>query len=168
MPKIILRGECKFQPPADVAGVFFLYPFDMRTIRVLIVDDLPKVREGLSAVLTLAGSASEPRIEIAGEACNGNEAVQQARNLQPDVVLMDLKMPGLDGCAATQRIKAALPNVRVIILSIHSDAKEKQRARAAGADGYVEKGARLNELLLAVLNNPDATTPNNQQEGEKT
>jgi DNA-binding NarL/FixJ family response regulator len=134
----------------------------MKIIRVLIVDDLPRVREGLANVLNLAGNSREHRVQAVGEAFDGYEAVRQAQRLRPDVVLMDLEMPGLDGYAATQRIKAVLPDVRVIILSIHNDAEVRQRARTAGADGYVEKGGRMEDLLSAIMSAQDTINPNKE------
>jgi len=131
----------------------------------LIVDDLPQVREGLAAVLTLAGSASDPKIEIAGEARNGSEAIQQAREILPDVILMDLEMPGLDGYEATRRIKAEKPALRVIILSIHDGFDARQRAQAAGADAFITKGDRYEILINAILTEKEFNSTN-LQEGE--
>ena len=104
----------------------------MEKIRILIVDDLPQVRQGLATVLQLAARRTSPTIEVIGEAQNGSEAIQQARLLQPDVILMDLEMPIIDGYEATRRIKAELPATRIIILSVHADPEAMQRARAAG------------------------------------
>jgi len=123
----------------------------MKTMRVLVVDDLPEVRQGLANVLHLAGRSSTPRIEVVGEAQNGAEAIQQAQALHPDVILMDLEMPVMDGYAATRQIKADQPGVRVIILSIHTDTLAVQKARAAGADDFIVKGASLQTLLNAIL-----------------
>ena len=123
----------------------------MKTIRVLIVDDLPQVRQGLANVLRLAAGRIEPVIEIIGEAQNGAEAIQQAQTLQPDVVLMDLEMPIMNGYEATRQIKAGQPNIRVIILSIHAGQNEKTLARTAGADDFIIKGANYQILLSAIL-----------------
>lgn len=139
----------------------------MKSMRVLIVDDLPQVRKGLATVLALAGSASEPGIEIAGEASSGIAAIHQARSIQPDVVLMDLEMPGLDGYAATRQIKFEQPGIRVIILSIHNDPGAQQRAREAGADGFVTKGDQIESLLGAILERPGTSNPIQPQEGER-
>src|SRR5512136_2963835 len=109
----------------------------MKSIRVLIVDDLPQVRQGLASVLNLAARRSRLKIEVAGEAQNGMEAIQQARILNPDVILMDLEMPILDGYEATRQIKAEQLGARVIILSIHAGREEQLRAQDAGADGFV-------------------------------
>ena len=123
----------------------------MKSIRVLIVDDLPQVRQGLVSILNLAARRIRPRIEVAGEAQNGMEAIRQARTLHPDVILMDLEMPILDGYEATRQIKAEQPGERVIILSIHVGGEEQQRAREAGADGFVVKGACYQDLVNAIL-----------------
>jgi DNA-binding NarL/FixJ family response regulator len=84
---------------------------------------------------------------VVGEAENGHDAVLRAQALHPDVVLMDLEMPILDGFEATRRIKAEQPAARVIILSIHTGSEEQQRAREAGADGFVVKGDSYKYLL---------------------
>ena len=123
----------------------------MESIRVLIVDDLPQVREGLATVLKLAANRTSPAIEVVGEAQDGWEAVRKARALLPDVILMDLEMPGLDGYQATRRIKAERLAPRVIILSIHGGPQAQQRARAAGADNFVTKGDSYEVLLNAIL-----------------
>jgi len=119
-------------------------------IRVLIVDDLPQVRHGLATVLELAGKAYKPKIDIVGEAQNGSEAIKQVDILHPDVVLMDLEMPVLDGFTATQRIKSTNPSILIVALTIHSDLASRQKAVQAGADAFVEKGAPLEELLQAI------------------
>jgi two-component system, NarL family, response regulator LiaR len=120
------------------------------SIRVLVVDDLPQVRQGLAIVLELAGKAAKPMIDIVGEAQNGSEAIEQAQALHPDVVLMDLEMPVLDGYAATQCIKSTHPSIVIIALTIHSDVVSRQKAAQAGADSFVEKGAPLDELVQAI------------------
>ena len=123
----------------------------MKTIRVLIVDDLPQVRQGLASVLQLAARRVQPAIEVIGEAQNGDEAVRQAQALHPDVILMDLEMPVMDGYEATRRIKAEQPATRVIILSIHAGPGAVQRARKAAADDFLVKGVSYQILLNAIL-----------------
>ncbi len=122
------------------------------SIRVLIVDDMPQVRHGLATVLQLAGKASKPKIDVIGEAQNGSEAIQNAQMLHPDVILMDLEMPVLDGFSATQYIKSIHPSISIVVLSIHSDPASRLKAVQAGADAFVEKGAPLEELLQAIQN----------------
>lgn len=121
------------------------------SIRVLIVDDIRQVREGLKTVLTLATKNTRRKIMVIGEAQNGNEAIQQAAALQPDVVLMDLEMPILDGYEATRQIKTNQPATRVIILSIHAETEAQQFAQLIGADGFVTKDSSLENLLDAIL-----------------
>ncbi len=119
-------------------------------IRVLIVDDIQQVRQGLATILKLAARKTNPQIEVVGEAQNGNEAIQQAQKLQPDVILMDLEMPVQDGFTTTQYIKTTYPSIWVVVLSIHSDPVSRQKAALSGADAFVEKGGLLDELLQAI------------------
>ena len=137
---------------------------NMKSMRVLIVDDLPQVRQGLKSLLQLASKKTTPVLEVVGEASDGRQALRQAQVLQPDVILMDLEMPGLDGFEATRQIKAAQPGVRVVILSIHAGAEE-ERARQAGADDFVVKGAGYHTLLNAILNR-DAENQSFDRNGE--
>jgi pilus assembly protein CpaE len=126
----------------------------MKTTRVLIVDDVPQVRRELRTLLPLLDA-----IDVVGEAENGHSAVELAAALQPDVVLMDVEMPMMDGLAATRLIKQLCPQCppRVIILSIHEDEAVRAQARLAGADDFVDKGAPLTTLLKAIQVN-SATT----------
>ncbi len=122
-------------------------PHSERTlVRVLLVDDMPQVLHDLRQLLELSGG-----ITIIGEARDGAQAVQLAAEVQPDAVIMDLEMPGMDGYEATRRIKAGAPGVRVIILSVHAEAAEQEHAREAGADAFVMKGARYQVLVNAIL-----------------
>lgn len=114
-------------------------------IRVLLVDDHPVVREGLRGMLS-----GEPDIEVTAEASSGDEAVAVARKCCPDVVLMDLRMPGGDGADATARILADLPTTRVIVLTMHSEDSDILRTVEAGASGYLLKDASRTELTSAV------------------
>ncbi|SDH01251.1 response regulator transcription factor [Nonomuraea jiangxiensis] len=111
-------------------------------LRVLIVDDHPVVREGLRGMLL-----AEPDIEVVGEAGSADEAVVVARRLRPDVILMDLRMPGGDGIGAIGRLEAG---PRVIVLTTYQDEAEIQRALAAGAAGYLLKDVSRPELAAAV------------------
>jgi DNA-binding NarL/FixJ family response regulator len=103
-------------------------------IRVLIVDDLPDVRRALRMRLE-----TEPDIEVAGEAGDGDAALALARDLLPDAVLMDLVMPGADGLTATAAISRALPHCAVIIVSLYDDSDNRARALAAGASDFTSK-----------------------------
>jgi DNA-binding NarL/FixJ family response regulator len=117
----------------------------MGGIRVLIVDDLDHVRQGLRTLLELADD-----LEVVGEAGGGLEAIQQAERLAPDVVLMDLEMPDLDGIAATQRIKDSQPGVAVAMITLYDDASNRRRAARAGVDVFVKKGAPIDQILAAI------------------
>lgn len=117
----------------------------MADTRVLIVDDIAAVRRELHTLLDLSR-----HVRVIGEAADGAQAVRLAVELQPDVVLMDLEMPILDGYAAARLVKEALPGCRVIALSIHEDAAARQKAVEAGMDSFVSKASRLQELLDAI------------------
>ena len=123
----------------------------MTSIRVLIVDDMAQVRHDLRTVLPLAGQAAGLQIDVVGEAGNGQEAIQQATALRPDVVLMDLEMPVMGGYEATRQIKACSPDCRVIALTIHGDETVRQRAIQAGVDDFVIKGAPITSLIQAMV-----------------
>jgi DNA-binding NarL/FixJ family response regulator len=114
--------------------------------RVLIVDDSPQVRQELRTLLPLAGD-----IEIVGEAADGLEAIRLAQALQPEVVLIDLEMPVLDGYEATRQIKAGSPSCRVVALTVHGYEAARQKAMQAGADLFLVKGAALESLIQAIL-----------------
>ena len=114
-------------------------------IRVLIVDDHASFRSGLRALL---GTARD--VTVVGEAADGPAAVSQTGRLQPDVVLMDVTMPGGDGISATERIVAAWPHVAVVVLTMDDGDASLVRALQSGARGYVLKGAQRPELLRAV------------------
>jgi DNA-binding NarL/FixJ family response regulator len=114
-------------------------------IRVLLADDHPVVRGGLAALLEV-----EPDLEVAGEAGDGEEAVAMAAALRPDVVLMDLRMPRVDGAEATARIVAEVPGTRVLVLTTYDTEGYVLPAIEAGAIGYLLKDAPRDELLRAV------------------
>ncbi len=114
-------------------------------IRVVLVDDHPVVRQGLAAIVNL-----EDDIEVVGEAENGQEAIDLVRRLQPEVVLMDLQMPVLDGVEATKRIHARFPAVHVIILTTFGDDEYIYEGIAAGARGYLLKDAPPDQLVEAI------------------
>jgi DNA-binding NarL/FixJ family response regulator len=116
-----------------------------RHICVLVVDDHPMVREGLRSMLSTAAN-----LHVVGEAGTAHEAVLQAKALQPDVVLLDLQLPDMDGLTALQQIKAVAPTARVLIVTMHDHAAYIGQAATAGAAGYVLKGARRQELLVAI------------------
>lgn len=117
----------------------------MNRVRVLVVDDHPVVRSGLTGLL-----AAEPDIEVVGEAADGQAAVDAARTLAPDLVLMDLRMPGLDGAAATARIRAETPSVHVLVLTTYETDTDILRAVEAGATGYLLKDTPREQLVAGV------------------
>lgn len=119
-------------------------------IRVLIVDDHAVVRQGLRTFLELQDAPPALPIEIVGEAANGAQAVELAHRLQPDVVLLDLVMPELDGIAATPQIIAASPRARVLILTSFGEEDKVFPAIRAGAHGYLLKDIPPNDLVHAV------------------
>lgn len=114
-------------------------------IRVLVVDDQTIVREGLTLILDLL-----PGIQVIATAENGTEAVRLATETTPDVVLMDLRMPHLDGVEATRRILARHPRTRILILSTYADEESVAAALRAGAHGYLTKNARAADMADAI------------------
>ena len=117
----------------------------MKPIRVLLADDHALLREGLRALLS-----SIEDVEIVAEVANGREAVRRALELVPDVVLMDIGMPDMNGVEATAQLVAKLPSVRIIVLSMHGDAEHVQRALKGGAAGYLLKESAAAEVVAAV------------------
>ena len=124
-----------------------------QTKRILICDDEPRARQALKALLltreVTCQDESSSRIHVAGEARDGNEAVQLGRTILPEVVVIDALMPGMDGLEATRLIKKNWPQVRVVILTMHPD----QRAAAlnAGADAFLLKGCQGETLIETIL-----------------
>jgi NarL family two-component system response regulator LiaR len=126
-----------------------IHPVPGLPIRVLIVDDHAVVRQGLRTFLELQDGGTLP-IEVAGEAVNGREAVELANRLQPDIVLLDLVMPEMDGIQATSRIIECSPGTRVIILTSFGEENKVLPAIRAGAQGYLLKDIPPRELVQAV------------------
>lgn len=114
----------------------------MNPIRVLLVDDHSLFRKGVAAAL-----AEHPDIQVVGEASDGLQAVARAHELMPDVVLMDISMPGMDGLEATRRIKTELPQMRVVILTIAEEDQNLFEAIKSGAQGYLLKNVEPLELV---------------------
>lgn len=115
------------------------------TKSILVVDDFPIFREGLTSILT-----STPDLEVIGEADNGKTAVQKAKQLRPDLILMDLTMPIMNGTEAIRLIKQSVPAIKIIALTEHKSHDHVQAAIAAGADGYVLKDDRTSRILSAI------------------
>jgi len=114
--------------------------------RLILADDNPHARHGLRAVLS-----SHSNLEVVGEATQGHEAIALVETLQPDVALLDVRMPKTDGIQATRTIKNRWPKVRVVLISMYTDYKEE--ALAAGADAFLVKGCSAEELVTAILGN---------------
>ena len=123
-------------------------------IRVLLVDDHRLVRAGLTSLLATAAG-----VEVVGEAADGAHALEQVAATRPDVVLMDLSMPVMDGVTATRALRTRHPETRVVVLSSFSDRSRVREAVAAGATGYVLKDCTPDELLSAVRSAADGHAP---------
>ncbi len=115
-------------------------------IRLLIADDHGVLRAGLRALLS-----AEPEFEVVGEAETGDEVLRKAEMLHPDVVLLDISMPGPSGIEVTRELKARFPDMRVLILTVHEDETLLREALRAGAAGYIVKRAVEEELIAAIL-----------------
>jgi len=115
------------------------------TKKVLLAEDHTILREGLRMLLT-----SDPNLEVVGEAQDGLEAVRMAESLKPDLILMDLSMPRMNGMGAIQEIKRHMPQIKILALTVHKTEEYILATLKAGADGYVIKDATHNELMLAI------------------
>lgn len=115
------------------------------TIRIIIADDHTLLRDGLRALF-----ASVPDIEVIGEAESGADAISKAEQLQPDVILMDIQMPGINGIQATRQIVSKQPEIGVIVVTMYKDDDSVFAAMRAGARGYILKGADQDEMLRAI------------------
>jgi two-component system response regulator NreC len=117
----------------------------MKTIRILLADDHAVVRQGFKMIL-----GAQPDMEIVGEAGNGREAVELVEQLKPDIVVMDVAMPELNGIEATRRVTDSVPHTRVIALSMHKDSVYVREVLRAGARGYLLKDSDAGDLVSAV------------------
>jgi DNA-binding NarL/FixJ family response regulator len=117
----------------------------MSAIRILLADDHALFREGLRALLSLIAD-----IEVIGEAATGDEVIAKAEGLQPDVILMDIQMPGVNGIESTRQITRESPHIGVVIVTMFEDDDSVFAAMRAGARGYVLKGADLHEMLTVI------------------
>ena len=120
-------------------------PPKMKPVSVLLVDDHALIRRGLTDLIRY-----ESDLNVAGEASNGQEAVEAARKLNPDIIVMDLMMPEIDGVEATRRIKAERPDSRILILTTFGTSADVARAMAAGASGAIMKDAETDDQLAAI------------------
>jgi DNA-binding NarL/FixJ family response regulator len=125
-----------------------------KPIRIILVDDHPVVREGLRSILS-----SFEEVEIIGQACSGREAIQLARELRPDVVVMDISMPEMNGIEATAALRRELPEVKVLALSMHENFAYIKQALAAGARGYILKDSSPKDLVDAICDVHSGTLP---------
>ncbi len=117
----------------------------MEPLRILIADDHPLFRHGLSALLS-----ASPDFEIVSEATSGEEVISLAARLQPDVILMDIQMPGVNGIEATRRVLHTSPNIRILIITMFEDDASVFTAMRAGARGYILKDAQKGDMLGAI------------------
>jgi DNA-binding NarL/FixJ family response regulator len=117
----------------------------MKRIRILLADDHAVVRQGFKMILD-----AQPDMEIVGEAANGRQAVELAEQLRPDVVVMDVAMPELNGIEATRRLAASVPHARVVALSMHKDSVYVREILRAGARGYLLKDSGAADLVAAI------------------
>lgn len=117
----------------------------MDTIKLMLVDDHDVVRTGLRSFLE-----TQPGLEVVAEAKNGSQALEKAREVQPDIVLMDITMPDMDGIEATLQLKKLYPNCQILVLTVHADKQYFMKMLSVGASGYLTKQAAADELVSAI------------------
>lgn len=127
----------------------------MQTVKTLIADDDARFRQRIKDLL-----ASEPGVEIIGEAADGHDVVSKARELKPDLILMDVRMPGMSGLDAARRLKGEMPDLQVIILTLYELEEYREAATASGVNHYIVKRALLDELMPAIRSIGQAWPPN--------
>ena len=123
------------------------------TLRVLVVDDHPAFRRALSSALSMVDD-----IEVAGEAGGGRDATEQAAEVDPDLVIMDLSMPDISGIEAMRQIHRKQPDLPVVFLTAHADPGVEKEARSAGASGFLAKGSALEDLVVVLHEATEGTT----------
>jgi DNA-binding NarL/FixJ family response regulator len=129
-----------------------------KRIRIMLVDDHPVVRQGLRKILS-----TFEQIAIEGEASSGREAIEMARDIKPDVVVMDISMPEMSGIEATSILRREVPDVKVLALSMHENAAYVKQALRAGARGYILKDSAPKDLVEAISNVNSGTVPMSPQ-----
>jgi two-component system, NarL family, nitrate/nitrite response regulator NarL len=137
-----------------MGGMFTGKAVAANRLRVLLVDDHALVRTSVASLLTTC-----PDIEVVGEAEDGSQAVARVGELMPDLILMDIRMPTMDGLEATRRIKVAHPSLKIIMLTVVEDSLYQSEAMDAGADGYLLKSLDPDEFLAWVRDIPRGNAP---------
>jgi DNA-binding NarL/FixJ family response regulator len=134
--------------PSGHEDCFRPKPGSKSRCRILIADDDPEIREQVRQLL-----ATREGFEACGEACNGEEAIERAKQLQPDLIILDAEMPGVDGLEAARIIRKFFPEIRILIFSVHKSEEMRQQAIHAGAAGYLLKsdGRQLLKAIETVL-----------------
>jgi len=117
----------------------------MKKIRLMLVDDHEVIRAGLKSFLQ-----TQEDFEVVAEAGNGEEAIRRAQQVQPEIILMDITMPGMDGLEATRRLRQLLPNTLILALTVHDDKQYMMQMLAEGASGYITKQAAADDLVAAI------------------
>lgn len=114
-------------------------------MKILIADDFKPIRTAIAGILS-----QQPDLEVCGEACNGTEALRLATELSPDIVLLDISMPGIDGLQASRLIHESVPSTKIIILSHHDPAQLLKHARKSGAQECIDKGRMAADLVASI------------------
>src|ERR1051326_676993 len=143
--RVLFRSIWDSNRSADQQPRAKMQKVSAKKIKILVADDHPVVRKGLQSCL-----AKQDRLRIVGEASDGDEALQKTRELSPDVVLMDISMPGMNGLAVTEVLRKETPTVKVLVLSVHNNRDYIFRIIQAGAHGFISKEAPPDELLRAI------------------
>jgi DNA-binding NarL/FixJ family response regulator len=143
-PNTSYRSRSDNRPAGEIQGLIAKDVTILDSVRILIADDHPMVREGLQSMLSGVG------FEVVGEAATGREALELATKLKPSIVLMDVRMPDLDGLEATRLLHNQQPGLPIIIVTTYENPAYMAKAVAAGAAGYILKGSSRDELLHAV------------------
>ena len=146
-------NPCYFTTASQVPSAPLASPFHQKdrhrfvnmNVKLILADDHQMVRDGLRALIE-----KQPGLKILGEACNGRNAVSLCADLKPDLAIMDLSMPGLNGMAATRQILSANPAIKVLVLSMHADSRFVAETLSAGVSGYLLKDNAFEELIVAI------------------